>query len=202
MTPHLAVLHVDSIPPEYFSDFTDAVRAEGLALAVESRPSNTPYAGIEWLMPTAIAAYLARPYFESFLKEMGKDHYGLVKEGLKKLYARVASSEAPKVTQISTAGKVNKHQPYSLFFSVVAAGPQGSFFKLLIPRPIEEQEYEVAITAFLDFALQVNLGKLDQQAAIEFKEATPTGRTTLVVYDMTARRIKPVNPLAERRADT
>lgn len=201
MTPHLAVLHVDNIPLEYFSDFTDAVKAEGLELAVESRPSGIPYAGIEWLMPTAIAAYLAKPYFESFLKEMGKDHYGLVKEGLKKLYTRVASSKAPEVSLISTAGKVNKDQPYSLFFSVVFEGPQGSFFKLLIPRPIEKTEYETAITAFLDFALQVNFGKLDEHAAIKFKEATPTGRTTLVVYDKTTKRIKPVNPLAGRSAD-
>ena len=198
MTPHLVVLYVDNIPLEYFSDFTDSVRAEGLDLAVESRPSGIPYAGIEWLMPTAIVAYLAKPYFESFLKEMGKDHYGLVKQGLQKLYTRVAGSKAPEVSLISTAGKADRDQPYSLFFSVVVEGPQGNLFKLLIPKPIEQQDYEAAVTAFLEFALQLNWGMLDERAVIDFNEATPTGRTTLVVYDTAAKRIRPVNPLVGR----
>lgn len=198
MTPHLAVLYVDNIPLEYFSDFTDAVKAEGLDLVVESRPSGIPYAGIEWLMPSAIVAYLAKPYFESFLKEMGKDHYGLVKHGLQKLYTRVAGSKAPEISLISTAGKTNRDQPYSLFFSVVVEGPQGRLFKLLIPKPIEKQDYEDAVAAFLEFALQLNLGMLDERTAIDFDDATPKGRTTLVVYDTAAKRIRAINPLVGR----
>lgn len=34
-------------------------------------------AGIEWMMPTAIVAYLLKPFFESFLSEAGKDTYKL-----------------------------------------------------------------------------------------------------------------------------
>ena len=80
MTPHIALLHVDSVPTEYFRDFVETVRSEKLDFRVLERPS-VPMAGIEWLMPTAIFVYLAKPYFESFLKEMGKDHYALVNGG-------------------------------------------------------------------------------------------------------------------------
>lgn len=142
MTPHLVVSHLENIPPDYFSDFTETVKSEELELSVQARESGIPFAGIEWLMPTAIVAFLAKPYFESFLQEMGKDHYALVKKGLKKLYPRVASLDAPEATLVASAGKVNKAQPCSLFFSVVFEGPQGKFFKLLVPRPIAEQEYE------------------------------------------------------------
>ena len=96
--PHLVVIHTDTIPSDFIADFTDAVRADRLELLVQARPSGVPFAAIEWLMPTAIVAYIAKPYFESFLKEMGKDHYEFVKNGLKKIYARVAGAKAHEVT--------------------------------------------------------------------------------------------------------
>ncbi len=197
--PHLVLLHADNYPADYVADFTNTVRADGLELSVQSRPSGMVFAAIEWLMPTAIVAYLAKPYFESFLKEMGKDHYGLVKEGLKKIYARVAGPKAPEVSLVSTAGKVKKEQPYSLFFSVIFEGPDGSRFKLLIPRPVTEIEYGLAINAFLDFADRLHSKELDEQFAMALKAIPNPGRTLLVVYDVSAKQIKPIDPLAGHR---
>lgn len=197
--PHVVLLHVEKFPAEYVADFTDTVRADGLELLVQSRPSGAPFAAIEWLMPTAIVAYLAKPYFESFLKEMGKDHYGLVKQGLKKIYARVAGPRAPEVSLVSSAGKVDREQPYSLFFSVVIEGPDGSRFKLLIPRPITETEYDLAIGAFLDFADRLHSKGLDEQFAVALSAIPNPGRTILVVYDVAAKHVKPIDPLARHR---
>lgn len=197
--PHIVLLHTDNLPAEYVADFIDSVQTDRLELLVKSRPSGVPYAAIEWLMPTAIVAYLAKPYFESFLKEMGKDHYGLVKEGLKKIYARVAGPKAPEVNLVSSAGKVNKEQPYSLFFSVVFEGPDENFFKLLIPRPISEAEYDLAISAFLDFASRLHFQGLDEQFAVALKNIQNPGRTLLVVYDVAAKHVKPIDPMAGRR---
>ena len=199
MAPHLAVFHVATVPAEFFADFTDSVRADRLEVLVQTRPSGVPFAAIEWLMPTAIVAYLAKPYFESFLKEMGKDHYGLVKQGLKKLYARVAGPDAPEVALVSTAGKIPKDQPYSLFFSVVLEGPEGNRFKLLIPRPISELEYEVAIGAFLDFADRLHSKRLDKGTVAAFEDVPHVGGTVLVVYDVEAKTLKPIDPLASHR---
>lgn len=197
--PHLVLLHVDSFPAEYVADFTDTVRADGLELLVQSRPTGTPFAAIEWMMPTAIVAYLAKPYFESFLKEMGKDHYGLLKVGLKNIYARVAGPKAPEVSLVSSAGKIDKEQPYSLFFSVVFEGPNGNRFKLLIPRPITETEYDLAINAFLDFADRLHSKGLDEQFAEALKAIPNPGRTLLVVYDVAEKHIKPIDPLLRHR---
>lgn len=70
--PHLVIVHVDTVSEEFLSEFTTLVRTDGLSLLVQARPS-VPFAGIEWLMPSAIVAFLAKPYFESFLKEMGRE---------------------------------------------------------------------------------------------------------------------------------
>jgi len=197
--PHLVVLHADTVPAEFVADFTDTVRADRLELRVQSRPSGVPFAAIEWLMPTAVVAYLAKPYFESFLKEMGKDHYGLLKDGLKKLYARVAGPKAPEVTLVSTAGKVDKEQPYSLFFSVIVEGPDGNRFKLLIPRPITESEYELAIGAFLEFAERLHSRSLDERTTLALRDIPHVGGTVLVAYDVAEKHIKPIDPLAAHR---
>ena len=197
--PHLILQHADNIPAEYVADFTDTVRVDRLELLVQSRSSGVPYAAIEWLMPTAIVAYLAKPYFESFLKEMGKDHYVLVKGGLKKIYSRVAGPKAPEVTLASSAGKVAKEQPYSMFFSVVFKGPDGNQFKLLIPRPISASEYDLAIGAFLEFAYRLHSQGLDEKFAVALKAIPYPGRTLLVVYDVAEKQVKPIDPLAGHR---
>ncbi len=196
--PHLAIVHVDTIPREFLGEFASSVRSDGLVLKVQARPA-TPFAGIEWLMPSAIAAYLAKPYFESFLKEMGKDHYALLKDGLKKLYKRVAGPDAPEVTIVSTAGKASQEQPYSHFFSVLLQGPNGELFKLLIPRPITKQEYEMAIGAFLDFGESLYAQTLDANAAEVLKARPAAGRTVLLAYDVSEQRLKSIDPMADRR---
>lgn len=197
--PHLVLLHTDNISADYFADFTETVRVDKLELQLRSRPAGAVFAGVEWLIPTAIVAYIAKPYFESFLKEMGKDHYGLIKEGLKKIYAKVAGVDAPKMSVVSSAGKSNKEQPYSMFFSVVVEGPQGNTFKLLIPRPISESQYEIAIGAFLDFTQRLYSNGMDEQFELALKAIPNHGKTLLVVYDVAAKHLKPIDPFAGHR---
>ena len=99
------------------------------------------------------------------------------------------------MTLVSTAGKVGKEQPYSLFFSVIVEGRNGESFKLLIPRPIDEVEYEAAIGAFLEFAERLHANTLEIE--LESLAGVPhrAGATLLVVYDASTRKIRPVDPL-------
>lgn len=197
--PHLVLLHEDSIPREFFAEFEHTIATDGLEIQVKSRPTGTVFAGIEWLMPTAIVAYIAKPYFESFLKEMGKDHYDLLKRGLKKLYSRVAGPKTPKVTLVSTAGKTAKEQPYSFYFSVVTEVTDKVRFKLLVPQPITELEYETLISAYLYFVEHVHADTLHEESLMRFKNAPNLGGTILVRYDAAAKAIFPVDPLESHR---
>lgn len=198
MHSHLAILHIDAIPPDFFAEFREIIQADGLKIEVQSRPTNAAFAAVEWLMPTAVVAYLARPYFESFLKEMGKDHYELLKEGLKRLYIRTAGPKAPEVSLVSTVGKVSPEQPYSLFFSIVAQGPEKTQFKLLIQRPITQSDYEAAVSSFLDFIQQVHTDTLDTETIAAYEGTLLTGKTILVAYSLETRTIVPVNPFEGR----
>lgn len=200
MQLHIGILHEDQIPEAAFQDFADSIRAPGLIFEHEARPSGVPFAGMEWLMPTALLAYVAKPYFESFLKEMGKDHYELLKKGFNKLYERFAGPGAPDTQIIGTQGKASKEQPYSLFFSVVAEAPDGVRLKLLIPRPIESAEYEIAISKFLDMVQSTYNGTIEQEVAETFKNAPITSGTVLVTYEVASGKLVPVDPFAGRRS--
>lgn len=197
--PHIRFMHDETLPREFLADFEESVRADGLEIQFHAFQFGTAYAAIEWLMPTAIVAYIAKPYFDSFLKEMGKDHYNLLKEGLKKLYSKVAGPRAPEVKIVATAGKVTKEQPYSLFFSIVAEVADGIIFKLLIQHPISQKEYETLISKFLAFLVDVRANAIDENALEAFRNTPLSVRTILVRYDFTNQVIVPVDPLEGRR---
>lgn len=199
MQLHIGLLHEDQIPEIFFQEFEESITAPGLIFKRETRPSGVPFAGIEWLMPTVVLAYVAKPYFESFLKEMGKDHYDLLKKEFKKLYERFAGPRAPDVKIFATQGKSSKDQPYSLFFSVVAEAPDGVRLKLLIPRPIEQTEYEIAISRFLDLVQSTYGGDVPENVATTFKDAPITSGTVLVTYEVATGKLVPVDPFAGRR---
>jgi hypothetical protein len=201
MSPAITVVHVSRIPAESFSEFRRIVDAKGLDLQVNEREESGPFAAVEWLVPTALIVYIAKPYFESFLKEMGKDHYGLLKAGLKSLYAKFVGPRAPQVTVVSTAGKSSKHQPYSLLFSLLAEGNDGYKFKLLIQQPATEQEYEASIMAFLAFLDGFHSGKLDQPLVDELRKTRVVGRTVLLAFNPLINRVQPVDPLPKKGAD-
>lgn len=199
MKIHIGVLHEDQVPDVLFQEFEESISAPGLIFERETRPSGVPFAGVEWLMPTVVFAYIAKPYFESFLKEMGKDHYDLLKKGFNKLYEWFASPRAPAVQVAATHGKASKDQPYSLFFSVVVEAPDGIRLKLLIPRPIDQSEYEIAISKFLDLVQSAYSGDINEDIAATFQNAPVTSGTVLVTYEAATGKLVPVDPFAGRR---
>lgn len=198
MKPHIAILHVDTVTPETFAGFLQTVNADGLSVYVESRESGGSFAAIEWLIPTAIFAYISKSYFDSFLKEMGKDHYTLLKKGLNSLYSKALGPQAPEVTLISTAGKVRAEQPYSLFYSIVAEGEGGQQIKLLLACNSSKEEYEASVSAFLSFVESIHTNTLDATTLDALKMVRVVGHTLLVAYNPATGEVEPIDPLPKR----
>lgn len=190
--PHIAIVHQDPIPVEVFDHFRRAVEADGLDLHMESVPQPGPFAGNEWLMPTAVMLYITQGYFNGFLGELGKDHYQALKAGIKDLSARF---QKVKVTLIGTKGKVSPVQPYSLVFSLCLAVDDGPLFKFLIPVDVPESEVDAAIDAFLDFAEACVDGALPADELAEFVKTPRFGRTVLLVFNPGTGRIEVLDPM-------
>jgi len=172
ISPQIAIFHVNTIPSESFEEFRSATERPEVVVQVVAVEPPGPMAGIEWLMPAFVTAFVASAYFGGFFQEMGKDHYLLLKEQLKKLYPKVAGPEAPNLQLVGTKGKVSETQPYSLYFSVVGEGPKGVRVKLLLKKQIAPAEFERSVDLFLDLLRDMNSGTMNEVVRKRFESVT------------------------------
>lgn len=198
MEPQLAIIHIDTVPAELFDDFRLALASDNLDLQIISRKQPDSVMASEWLIPTFVFAFIAKSYFDGFLKEMGKDHYISLKSQLKKLYTKVLGPQAPDVHLISTSSNSPANQPYSLYFSIVGEDPDGIRLKLLVKRHIEKDEYERIVSEFLDFLEDLNIRKTDVAKVDRFRSVRVIDRTVLLVYDEELQQITPIDPVSGR----
>lgn len=192
--PKIAIVHVNTVPGHVFEEFRLASTSPEVDVQIIAIEPPGPMAGIEWLMPAFVTGFIASAYFGGFFQEMGKDHYVLLKEQIKKLYPKVAGPDAPDVRLVGTRGKVNEAQPYSLFFALMGEGPDGLRLKLLLKRPISPEEYGRCVDAFLTILEDLNSGSLTAAVQRRFESVAPIGRTMLVVYDDALGEVVPVDP--------
>lgn len=197
-SPQIAILHTESIPAEVFTEFVRIVSADKLNLHVEAREEGGLYAGLEWLIPTAVIVYLGKSYFDGFLKEMGKDHYNLLKDGLKTLRERLLGSSAPEITTASTPGKATKDQPYSLVYSILAQGEAGLRFKLLLQRGVSEREYEEILDSFLAFLDAYHAQSLERETVEKLRTSRVVGGTILLAFNQETNVIEFLDPIPKK----
>lgn len=197
--PDVALSYVDFLPASLFDEFRDAVSDDDLQLVIAPR-ENTPYAGIEWLLPTAVVVFITHSYFDGIFKEMGKDHYSLLKRGLRSLWAKLLAPSAPKLAVVSTPGKRDKDQPYSLIYSIVAEAAPGLKFKLLFPSDISENDYDETLTAFLQFLKDFHSGKLEDEMVERLENGRVVGSTLLLVYEKSERSLRTLDPMGRSGA--
>ena len=192
--PHIGISYEGNIPESTFSEFLEDVSNEKLLIKVESREQGRPYAGIEWLLPTAVVVYISKQYFGAFFKEMGKDHYLLLKKGLASLRARLIGEKAQEVTIISTPGKTKKANKYSFVFSIIAEVEEGQRFKLLIQEGISDSEYARINDAFLTFLKQYHSGNLDKEMVEKLVGVNVVGGTLLLAFNDDIGVLEPIDP--------
>lgn len=175
-SPDIGVAYNEHLPSELFIEFKDSLNNNNLNILVESQPDNGPYACPEWFMLTAGAVYIAKSYFDGFLKEVGKDHYKKLKNNLSCLTNNVMSRPKIEPVLIGTKGKVSLNNPYSLAFSIYAEANDGNRFKLLLPKPSSDNEYSKIICAFLEFLNDFHSGiKVLEDTGFNMQTRPPSG---------------------------
>lgn len=174
-------------------DFASTVSEPRLRFHSEER-ERAIYAGIEWFLPTVVFVFIARSYFDTFLKEMGKDHYHLLKKGVKALGSRLLGPTGPKRSAIGMPGKVSEERKYSIVYSALVQTPDLRTLKLLLRDDAKETEIYEAVDAFLDLCLEEN-ALVAMIGPIEQRRGT---RQILVTFNHRSRSIELVNPFSGR----
>ena len=201
-TPQIGLSYVESLSSSALDEFSEEVKAPKLDFQSESRLPPGPYAGMEWMLPTAIIVYIGKSYFDAFLKEAGKDHYQLLKAGLKKLAARCTGEQAPRTHLYFTDRKAASETPrYSLVLSVVADLGQGITIKLLLDPNYTAEQSALAIESFLAFLERAHEGTLDLSAVNGLVDARPVGRTLLIAFNTESSALEVVDPIPRHFRD-
>lgn len=149
------------IPEEVMADACSELASVGLSCESCKREALVQLNSLEWFAPTAIVLYIAKPYLESFLGEMGNDDYILLKKAVGKLWGRFfgAKTKVPEITVLS-GGKIQKPE-YTHKFSVTASLNDGREVKLMFTEKMSEEEFVRSTDAFLDFLCRHYQGDAD-----------------------------------------
>lgn len=126
------------------------IKAEGLSLEFEKR-RPMPYAAMEWIVPTACFVYIAKSYFDGFLKEAGKDHFLVLKNWLKKVAANGKDVKFSKVTSKGVSDSRAYNQ--SLTLSLLVTTKNNRTIKLLFDNELSKEDWEEAIDSLLDYVI-------------------------------------------------
>lgn len=199
--PHILISYNEGMSPEIPKLIVDTVQHPNLNLVEEAREDHGPFAGTEWLMLTAIAIYVTKPYFEAFLKEMGKDHYNLLKKGILSVWNKLFDKNRQiRLLLVGTEGKIKSGNKYSLGFSVWSEMNDGHKVKFLFEDELTEDEFEKNVSLILQLLQAIHLaeGRLDDCLIMD-KDVRHSGRTILIAFDKEAQKLRMISPLLGKK---
>jgi hypothetical protein len=188
------------INPDVIAGFEEDIQSPGLKVIVESVPMIGVRAALEWLAPTAIVAYIAKPYFESFLSEMGKDHYAITKKTLGKFQERIQERFGERLKVFASKGKLGPDaHKFSPVFSIEAQSPLEYRVKLLIQTEIQPEQFNLAVESFLNLlAESYGINELTEQSK-QLLSNKPMGRVLLVFFNPKSGKLEYIDPIPENK---
>jgi hypothetical protein len=195
MRPTLAVIYQAGMPTASFEEFARTVSGGPLRVHLEATEPQGPLAGIMWTMMTLSAAFIGSNYFGGMLKELGKDHYLVLKDALAKLTQKTMEIPRIEPTLFGTTGKVDQTDPFSMGFSIWAELPNERRAKLLIPKVADKDDYATLSDAFFEFVKRCHEEGEDVLTGIGFDVSRKSNPIT-VAYNKATGAIEYANPFA------
>lgn len=198
--PDIALSYDEQIPAETFEEFESLIGKTGLSYAKEPR-KHGPFAGVEWLLPTAVILFIGKSYFDSFFKEMGKEHYHLMKKGLQ-LFRKAFLSKTKRIQyrRVSVpASKIPEDPVFSVLFSIMAKTKNGQSIKFLFPDGISEEKFQKSIEAFFRLLAKNYSAEEGDDLTIQMQSFERPQHTILVRYNQASQKAEVIDPMAEIR---
>lgn len=116
-----------------------------------------PVGSLEWIVPTAIAVYLAKPFLDELVKRAAADFgdavYPKIKRAVTKLVKRCYLGSRQSITTVTAQGPMGKTSECCRF-SLCANTKAGNPLKFVFTDVYEEQEYDVCIEMAFDILIK------------------------------------------------
>jgi hypothetical protein len=152
---HIGIEVPESMPDILVDKIVEDLNANGLKLKILKRPEiGAMMNALEWIIPTAIAAFIFKSYFDGFLKEAGKDHYNILRNWLKGFAnsGRLIKVHTIYATQSTDKGPKKNSQSKSI--SLLLQTKDDKIIKLLFDDDLSKEDWDNAIDQLLDFAIE------------------------------------------------
>jgi len=192
----MEIAHIGLDVPENFPDvvidkITTDIQSSGLKVKVNKHKTSVMAAALDWVLPTAIAAYVFKPYFESFLQEAGKDHYKMLKSWLKKFANDGRAIKVYRITASQSTQKNIDNDDQSRSVSILLQTKNGKIIKLLFNDSMTQEDWNNAIEQLLDFALE-HYEKFPNDRLSSVLEELETERSAWVyaIIDKTSKQLQ------------
>lgn len=151
--PDIVLSYPTEFPEKLIEQEFSCIHTDKLDLRI-FREDNGSFMAFEWLIPTAFGIYILKPYFDSFLSEAGKDHYNILKKGLKKIVEKGKFIKAKMVAATMSTHKLSKDYNQSLVVSLTIQTKNNKQIKLLFDNDLEKSDWDNAIDQILDFVIE------------------------------------------------
>lgn len=145
----------------YPSEFIDELIEKEIALFNHKnidikvlKSDNKTFMALEWIIPTGFIVYILKPYFTAFLSEAGKDHYQILKKGLKKLIEKAKYIKAGFIASKYSTQKISKSYSQSVVISIIFQTRDNKPIKLLFDNKLELSEWENSIDEVLELLVE------------------------------------------------
>jgi hypothetical protein len=160
-------------------EFETELRAAGVKVDLEVRSSSI-YAGLEWLVPTAIAVFITQKYLGTLLQEAAKDHYAIFKTAFLRLIKRTTGRgrEIHLQYQASNRAKLPSGDPVVLSLWVKLRSSRSVVF--IFEHGIENETAPAALDALLEL-LTESEAKYPEDRLTAAPSAISNSRTTPIV---------------------
>lgn len=155
--PHIIISVPDVYPDQLI--FEDLKSFQDLGVSIETRKTESLglMAGVEWAIGTAFVVYLLKPFFDTFLGEMGKDSYNIVKESLVEYVKEKRKLKVRMVAATGSSKKLSSSYDQSLSVSIKALVVDGFKVTILVNDSIGDDNLQGAITAAIDSLLNLRM---------------------------------------------
>ncbi|CAD0009696.1 hypothetical protein [Flavobacterium chungangense] len=191
---HLLITYPENFPEELIEKDISELDLKNLNIQIEKQ-QNDLYSAMEWMVPTFLATYILKPYFDSFLAEAGKDNYQTLKVFCKKMLAKGKDIEAHLVPATLSTEKLSKTYSQSLAVSILVETKTKRQIKMLFDNNLGLYEWENAMEEFSNLITEHYENYPNDKLSNAIKDLSPKQYYTIYV------KINPITKVLEFHDD-
>jgi hypothetical protein len=169
-TPNIGIIIADAFPDEFVTKLSEDIFHPDLNVVTKKIPFGH-YGSLEWAIPTAIGIFIFKSYFDSFLKEAGKEHYHLLSDWLKKSSKNSRLIMTTTIVALQSTDKIDARNTQSKSFSIQLVNPDTQVsVKFLFDENLSQEGWDLAIDNLLNLVEEYYLLSPNDEITITIKK--------------------------------